>query len=541
MADFIPGYKPDIGPITSLPLYDLTVVPSIFRNIGNTNYYRGVEGGSYSSQPGIPKGSIYLGRPPVSQTYTDICGWTLYTVDGFGTKTDSGYALVWQFSVENSQTDWVKGNIRLVKRKKSTPIEETQLCSNNFTFGGAGGIRKVELYIIAFPITYDNKLFKCVGFYGLTNDIYGHLTTVGISNLYFTNNNYYESIVVVNDPNELDPDYPSKPGGGGGNHDRTSDPISVPGLPTIGAQSLGAVTMYKLTSAEIGVFGQEMTASDLWEAVKLFFQNPQDYIIGCALVPFTPPGDSVWYPKIGAYTFNHSYPIISSQFVEIDCGTLTIDEYWGSCFDYEPYTQITIWLPYIGYRAVPVDEIMNKSIYVKYHVDCLSGDCVAFVGVSSVGPEGPDITKILGQFSGNCAVQMPYGSVTFDSILSSGISMLSGAGVFAATGGNGGGDVMANSAMSMISGVKGEVQQGGTIGSSGGYMGAQKPYIIKRIRRQSLPENYKNLRGYPSNVYGTLSQLTGYAEVDDIQLNNIPAMEVERKEIIELLKGGVLL
>lgn len=345
----------------------------------------------------------------------------------------------------------------------------------------------------------------------------------------------------VVDPNSLDPDYPSGPAGGDGNHDRSSDPIAIPWLPSIGAQSLGAVTMYKLTSAEMGVFGQEMTASDLWEAVKLFFQNPQDYIIGCALVPFTPPGDSVWYPKIGAYTFNHAYPIISSQFVEVDCGTLEIDEYWGSCFDYEPYTQITLWLPYIGYRAIPVDQIMKKTIYVKYHIDCLSGDCIAFVGVSAVGPEGPDIEKVLGQFSGNCAVQMPYGSVTFDSILSSGISMLSGAGVFAATGGNGGGDVMANSAMSMLAGVKGEVQQGGTIGSSGGYMGVQKPYIIKRIRRQSLPENYIYLRGYPSNIYGTLSQLTGYVEVDDIQLNDIPAMEVERKEIIELLKGGVLL
>ena len=343
------------------------------------------------------------------------------------------------------------------------------------------------------------------------------------------------------DPNADDPDYPSRPGGGGGSHNQSSDPIGVPGLPTIGAQSLGVVTMYKLTSAEMGVFGQEMTASDLWQAVKLFFQNPMDYIIGCTLLPFTPPGDSVWYPKIGGFTFNHAYPIVSSQFIEVDCGSLIIDEYWCSCFDYEPYTQITLWLPYIGYRAIPVDQIMGKTIFVKYHIDCLSGDCIAFVGVSAVGPYGPDIEKVLGQFSGNCAVQMPYGSMTFDQILSSGISMLAGAGVFAATGGNGGGDIMANSAMSMLAGVKGEVQQGGTIGSTGGYIGVQKPYIIKRIRRQSLPNNYRSLKGYPSNMYGTLSQLTGYAEVDDIQLNNIPAMESERKEIIELLKGGVLL
>lgn len=341
------------------------------------------------------------------------------------------------------------------------------------------------------------------------------------------------------DPNAVGPGYPSGPGGGGGDHDPDSDPIDVPVLPTIGVQSLGGVTMYKLTSAEIGVFGRELVSKDVWDAVKLYFQNPMDYIVGCALLPFTPPGSDVWYPKIGLFAFQYAYPIVSEQFVEVDCGMLNINEYWGSCFDYEPYCQITIWLPYIGYRALPVDEIMGRTLYVKYHIDCLTGDCVAFVGVTA---SSDDVTKVIAQYSGNCAVQMPFGSVTFDNMISAGLQMSAGAGVYAASGGNGGGDTLGNATISMISGMKGEVQQGGVMGCTNGYMSIQKPYIIKRIRHQSLPTNYREMRGYPSNMNATLSQLeTGYAEVEDIQLNNIPAMEDERKEIIELLKGGVLL
>lgn len=552
MADFIPGIKCDYGPFIMVPI----LLPGFttYRTISSSgDYTRGF--GSKMFDEGMVDdyaNVVNLGPAPWSATtgWLDACGYKLYTVDGFGTKTDSGYDLIWQYEVEEVTKSGTKTvhyyiGLRLIRRKRDLTNVSVLGSITHLELGYYSD--RPSTLSIGFTYrenTYNNKKYYSFGFtqnQTLSGDLIGNWVMIGISQDYFSTYNYYMPVREIEDPNEQDPDYPSKPGGGGGKYDRTSDPIAVPGLPTIGAGSLGAVTMYKLTSAEMGVFGQEMTASDLWGAVKLFFQNPQDYIIGCTLVPFTPPGDSVWYPKIGAYTFNHAYPIISAQFVEIDCGSLTIDEYWGSCFDYEPYTQITIWLPYVGYRALPVDQIMGKTIYVKYHIDCLSGDCIAFVGVSAVGPEGPDIEKILGQFSGNCAVQMPYGSVTFDQILSSGISMISGAGVFAATGGNGGGDVMANSAMSMLAGVKGEVQQGGTIGSSGGYMSAQKPYIIKRIRRQSLPENYKNLRGYPSNIYGTLSQLTGYAEVDDIQLNNIPAMEVERKEIIELLKGGVLL
>lgn len=365
------------------------------------------------------------------------------------------------------------------------------------------------------------------------------------------------------DPN--DEGTPSGPDGGDGDHDPTYDPIPIPAKPTQGAATSGFVTLYKLHQAAMSQWASDMFASSVWEAIKLFFSNPMDFMIGVNLLPFEPTAGTSYKPKFGAVSFTHAYPSIANQYVDVDCGSVNITKYWGSCFDYEPYTKIQIWLPYIGYRDLPVDEIMGSTLSVKYRCDCLTGDCVAFVYVGTVGETGPQVERVIAQFYGNCAVRIPFASVSYDSAISNSIQLMgaaatsglsAGAGAAMETGGayggliagvKAGGEATMNmtgsrsSAIGVVQGLKPNIQKGGAAGASTGYMSIQKPYLIRRIPRQSLPDNYMNLKGYPSNIGGKLSDFTGLAVVDDIQLNNIPAMEGEREEIISWLRGGVLL
>lgn len=360
------------------------------------------------------------------------------------------------------------------------------------------------------------------------------------------------------DPN--DEGDPADEGGGDGNHTPIYDPIPIPDAPNLGAANAGFITMYKLGLAAINTFASDMFASTVWEAIRLFFSNPIDFLVGCMLLPFEPETGSSYYPKFGIVAFEHAYPAVSNQYKDIDCGSINISKYWGSCFDYEPYTKIQIWLPYIGYRELPVDEIMDMTVSVKYRCDCLTGDCVAFVYTGVVGQTGPQVERVIGQFYGNCGVRVPFGSVSYDSAVAASISLIgaaattglsAGAGAMSQTGGAVGGLIagadavmtdgnVRSASIGVVQGLKPNVHKGGAAGASTGYMSIQKPYIIKRIPRQNLPANYMNLKGYPSNIGGTLSQFTGLAVVDDIQLNNIPAMEDERKEIIKWLRGGVL-
>lgn len=352
---------------------------------------------------------------------------------------------------------------------------------------------------------------------------------------------------IPEDPNENDPGGTSGTGGGGGTHDQTDDPIGVPSLPTLGAMNAGFITMYSLNLNEMNTLAGDMFVDSMWEAIKNYFGNPMDFFVGCMQVPFQPPTGSKYKPKYGQLIFGHSYKKIDNQFVEIDCGSLHIDEYWGSCFDFEPFTKIQIWLPFIGYRDLPVDEVMGSTISIKYHCDCLTGDCIAFISRTPVGQVGPQQPTVFCQFNGNCGIRIPYGSVSYDAAVSSAISLVGAAaslGISKGAGNSTVGDTkgLVGATLNAVSSMKPEVSKGGSAGSTSGYMSILIPYIIKRIPRQSLPSDYIKFHGYPSNITATLGSLgQGYAEVDDIQLNNIPAMEDERAEIIEMLKGGVLL
>ena len=358
------------------------------------------------------------------------------------------------------------------------------------------------------------------------------------------------------DPNTNDPGYPSGPGGGHGNHSQDSDPITVPGLPGISALSTGFMTLYYGNTQMIHAFMSNLWVQNIADAIKNFFAQPMDFILGAMILPIasqlTAASAGSARPKFGLVTFDSALPYVETQFYEVDCGEIDIEEYWGSCFDFDPYTKITIWLPYIGYKDLLADEVMGHSIYVKYHIDAMNGDCVAFVGVSSTSSSGPDVTKLLGQYTGNCGVQIPLSGQSFDNAVATSITLLgsaAGVGISAGLGAAGLGEgisgdaamALTHATASVVSNMKPNITRGGSMGSSSGLMSMRTPYIIKRIPRQSLPENFRELRGYPSNIYATLSQLTGFAAVEDIQLNNIPAMETERKEIIEWLKGGVLL
>lgn len=425
----------------------------------------------------------------------------------------------------------------------------------------AHSVGDIRAALLSIPCAYNNEESR-------HSQSEGVFEPLCYDSIYSSNTNYYvgdysgnydddTTAPMLPDPNAEDPAGPSGPGGGGGNHDSGSDPISIPGLPGVSALNTGFLTLYFGNAQMIHAFLSNLWVSNIAQAIKNFFQQPMDFMVGAMILPIasqlTAAQSGTASPVFNNEVFDSALPYTNTQFFEVDCGTLDINEYWGSCFDFDPYTKITIWLPFIGYRDLLADEVMGHSIYVKYHIDALTGDCVAFVGVSSVGPQGPDITKILGQFSGNCGVQIPISGQSFDALVSSTINMLTSVTGFGLSAKLGGGSLersqagnafssLTNSAVSVVTSSKPDVQRSGAVGASSGMMGCRIPYIIKRIPRQSLPTNYQAMKGYPSNIYATLSQLeSGYAEVDDIQLNNIPAMEEERKEIMELLKGGVLL
>ena len=356
----------------------------------------------------------------------------------------------------------------------------------------------------------------------------------------------------INPDNPPGPTDPSDPGGGG-DHDRNEDPIPEPDLPVIGAAGAGFVTMYRMTQGEIQIFARDLFTDPFdpnkaWQNIKNFFSDPLDFMIGCMIVPFTPASTHAEYPEFGLFTWPDPYDVIDNQFHIIDCGAHYIPNYYNTALDYNPLTKITVWLPFIGYRDLDADEVMGRTIKIKYHVDCLTGDCVAFIIKVR-----PLYEQVIAQYSGNCALRVPYGRQSFDAAVQAGIQLLGGAAgaavgaaqIMSEGGGPEGSESLSGVAKSFtvgaINSMKVHTERAGVAGASAGYMGVMKPYVIRHIPDQSLPDNYKRIVGYPSNVGGRLSQFSGFTAVENIELSGVMATDEEKHEIISILRGGFII
>lgn len=564
---FAKCFNPDLGPYKPLPLYNMALLPEVYRNIASQpQYFLGIEHGTYTRDIRL-KESIKLNapsEPDPATTWHNICGYLLYEVDGFGTKTFSGYNLVWQYQCDNVQTDWIRYVLRLIKISATQPLDVTVLATEIVSLGGAGGIYTVEPYLIAFPAVHEGRIYKAIGVGAVynKNTTLAHYVTYGtlaVSDKWFTDNGYDDTIVEIDDPNEID-DPPYGPGAGGegggtGRHELPDEDIPVPTLPTIGAASVSWLHLFKMSESDISAFGNDLVQATNWQAIQAFFSDPLDAIIGINLVPVDMPTSGQRTPVIGSFSWSRAFDVVSEEFYELDCGYVNIDPYWDSAFDMNPFTKIFIFLPFIGVREINADEVMGAAVGVVYHVDVCTGDCTAFVTKKAQTDPvyGAIKDQVIAQFNGNCAVRVPTGRVSQDAAIGAAMSIL---GQAAHVGGAIAGAAfgapetiaaaqvatqVSTATMHAVEGGKTKVERSGSLAAAAGYMGILKPYIIRAIPQQVLPTNYKMLEGYPANKAGSLSQFrgTGLNTVEAIQLEGFTGYDSEQDELISILQGGV--
>lgn len=327
--------------------------------------------------------------------------------------------------------------------------------------------------------------------------------------------------------------------GGGRSFDDSSDPVDLPVPSTDYALNSGFLTMYQVNANKLNDLASFMWNTSLFdvEAWQKIMSNPFDAIISLTAIPASPRVLSDRAIKIGNVVTNVSAPVVADQFVRINCRTLDVEEYSGSYLDYSPYTKIEIYLPYIGFRELNTDEVMDKTLSLVYNVDVLSGACVANILVEDT---------VLYQFAGDCAMQIPVTGRDPAKTLSSVLGVVTSAGSLA--GGAILGTLNPQSAVKAVTataesviGGKRNIQRSGNISGSAGFMGGQTPYLIITRPRQALPEEQNLFMGYPSFITSTLGDLSGMTIVADCHLENIPCTDGELQEIERLLKEGVIL
>lgn len=306
----------------------------------------------------------------------------------------------------------------------------------------------------------------------------------------------------------------------------------TPIIPTGSANALYSI--YNPSQGELNSFGAWLWSSNFVDQLLKLFNDPMQAIIGLHKV-FAPPVISgTGTIKVGYLDSGVTSNLVGNQYTTIDCGSVDVSEYFGNVFDYSPFTQIYIYLPFVGIEQLDTGDVMRGRIGVTYHVDVLTGACLAEITVIRDGAGG-----ILYTFAGNCAVQYPVSSGSYMGIVASLASIAGGAVATVASGG-----ALAPVAMGAVSGMLNahtRVSHSGAFSGNAGAMGVKTPYLIITRPQTCLADNFPAFDGYPANKTTTLGVCSGFVKCETCHVENIPATDAELSEIEMLLKGGIII
>lgn len=329
-----------------------------------------------------------------------------------------------------------------------------------------------------------------------------------------------------------DPD-PSGPGGGDRPTDDDGDAVDFPDLPSTSVINTGLITLFNPTDVQLRSLAGVLWGNDFEQSIKKILNDPFDGLISLSMVPFTPTTSGSINCEIGNFNTEVSMPLVNAQYYTLDCGNLTIKENWRNALDYNA-TSAEIFLPFVGFRPLDIQDIMGRQLTLKYMVDVLTGSAIAILKCGN---------KCLYEWPCNLSYSIPLtGSnraALYTGLINVAMSGLGGLAVGGAMGAVGG---AATSAINVATHAQSHVQRSGSLVSNTGVLGEFTPYVVLHRPKQSLALNFKNYKGYQANITMTLGTCQGYTEVEYIHLTGIDgATDTELNEIEALLKKGVII
>ena len=243
----------------------------------------------------------------------------------------------------------------------------------------------------------------------------------------------------------------------------------------------GFVSIYNPTYDEV----DELSKKRFYSVTQEQMLDLSQYIISFRKLYVDIPQIARELVYFGKYNTNVSSNIITTNFIETDCGTITIDEYNKNSLDYNG-VEIDLYLPFIGNISLNPNQVYGKPLHLVYRTNPLNGDCVALI------------------LSDNVQIAYSQGNVSFDI---------------------------------PINFKYGNLNNYGT-NDNALYMAGLQPYIEVRTNRQYQNMNSRLLH---NNLWVQISDCSGYVLFSDVELHPVNRINKDEwDEIVSLLQGGII-
>lgn len=330
-------------------------------------------------------------------------------------------------------------------------------------------------------------------------------------------------------------------GGTEGDFDVTSDQITAPALPT--TITVGGVRLYRVTAAQLNEFRDYIWNPDILNSLFNNFSDRANGIMSIMQMPTATYPDiaagqhiligssEVYYDDLQGRHYATGTTI--SRYGQVDCGTVSLNLFWDSALDLNPYTKLTAYIPCVGTVPLNADEVMGHTIGLYYNIDFLSGAGVAVLTIDG---------DYLAQYPCNMSTPIGISGEQFSRVYQSMIAAMASGAIGYAAAGTGGAlaGAMANTASALMT-SKIDRERAGNFGAGTALMAQLQPYIEILRPIQQLPRNYTHFNAYPSYMTAQLINLSGWTEIQDIYIDDIDCTEPERADLLALLQSGIIL
>lgn len=356
-------------------------------------------------------------------------------------------------------------------------------------------------------------------------------------------------------------------GGPAPTFDGTSDPWDdTPAKP--GVLSFGLLNVYKCDTGALINLGDTLFptmptfpkpvapgAGSTWEFVKwcgdiltwladvitafsdsIWNKGLIDYIVSVHLVPVDVAAGSLEDIKVGPRTMTGTLARpVSADVVEIDCGTLKVDEYYTSFIDY--MTRASIYIPFYGMVPLKPEYWQSAELNLKYLWNIMDGTFIAKL-YSTINRHQSPCKVLIGQYSGSACVHMPLSGANYASMFA---QLAGSAAGMAAGAASGNVTVAATSAMALTGATNADMVSSNPYNASGAFYGHARPFIKIERPISHFSERYTEEKGVPLLVSKRLGDCSGFTIAEDAILDGIPCTVEEKNRIRNYLKNGVII
>lgn len=216
--------------------------------------------------------------------------------------------------------------------------------------------------------------------------------------------------------------------------------------------------------------------------------NTNQYIVAVHKVFVPVSTDEKFQPiKFGKCNTQVNSKVVNQRLSHVSCGKVTVPELYHNALDYSSYTTVRIWLPFLGFFDLSIDELSNKEVELNYTIDLINGKALAEIS----NDDG-----VIYRFVGTAYEREPYHTESLNNISTAYIN--------------------------------------------GAYnMADYTPYLLIKRPINLTPSN-NDLVGLPTYKEVTIGDMTGYVRCKKVFAKDMTATEAEKNEIESLLCSGVL-